>query len=74
MHFLEQIISNRQTKKSRVISSKLPNPFKLHFVFYAAAMNSPLELILVHYVSHNIPVLHEARTELYCFSEQKVTH
>jgi hypothetical protein len=49
----------------RVKSSKLSNTFQLHFVFYLEAGNRPLELILVHYVSHKIPVLHEPGTEVH---------
>ena len=49
----------------RVKSSKLSNPIQLRFVFYVEARNRPLELILVHYVSHNFPLLHEAETELH---------
>jgi len=71
MHFLEQITRNTNTKKLRlsihpsVKSSKLSNPFQLHFVFYVEARNRPLELILVHSVSHKILVLHEAGTEFH---------
>jgi len=70
MHFLEQIIQNTHTKKSRLVihvfkSSELLNPLQLHFVFHVEARNRPLELILVHYVSHKIPVLHEAGTKLH---------
>jgi len=46
-------------------SSKLSTPFQLYLVFYVEARNRPLELILVHSVSHKILLLHEAGTELH---------
>jgi hypothetical protein len=57
-----------------VTSSKLASEFQSNFGFSVEARNSAVQLIFVHLMFNKIPVLHEARTEIYLISQTPARH